>query len=166
MVYDGPMTVDNLNPSSMADRFKSLLAVGGNGAVEAHLPEGAPLRVVLVGPIKTWWGRIDSEEYRVYSEWRDLVRAELIHSGCLVYSPHRAWSGGWHESAQRVNDMAIIESDLVVAVTPEGVEARGTDLEIETAESHGVAVLHAPPGTLHEIAALLEAVASIERRYS
>jgi len=149
----------------MVDRFKALLAVGGNGAVETDLPDGVPLRVVVIGPIKTWWGRIDSEEYKIYAAWRDLVRAELIHNGCLVYSPHRAWSGGWHESAQRVNDMAIIESDLVVAVTPAGVEAVGTDMELATAEENGVAVLHAPPGGLPEIAVLLEAIAKIEKRY-
>ena len=150
---------------AMTERFKSLLAVGGNGAVETDLPDGVPLRVVVIGPIKTWWGRIDSDEYKAYSAWRDLVRAELIHNKCLVYSPHRAWSGGWHESAQRVNDMAIIESDLVVAVTPAGVEAVGTDMELATAVENGVAVLHAPPGGLKEIEALIEAVAKIKKRY-
>lgn len=155
---------DSSTDAAMADRFKALLAIGGNGAVEAHLPDGEPLRVVLVGPIKTWWGRIDSEEYKSYAAWRDLVRAELIHNGCLVYSPHRAWSGGWHESAQRVNDMAIMESDLVVAVTPPDVEAVGTASEIATAESHGVTVIHAAPGGLEEIEALISALGSIPRR--
>ena len=74
------MTDDSSTVEAMADRFKALLAVGGNGAVEANLPDGLPLRVVLVGPIKTWWGRIDSDEYKLYAAWRELVRAELIHN--------------------------------------------------------------------------------------
>lgn len=155
---------DSKSAEAMANRFNSLLAIGGNGAVEIDLPEGEPLRVVLIGPIKTWWGRIDSDEYKVYDAWRELVRAELIHHGCLVYSPHRAWSGAWHESAQRVNDAAIFESDLVVAVTPPGIEAVGTDAEISVARSHGVAVIMAPPGGLDEIAVLIDQLSSIERR--
>ena len=118
---------DSSSATAMAERFNSLLAIGGNGAVEIDLPDGEPLRVVLIGPIKTWWGRIDSEEYKTYAAWRDLVRAELIHNGCLVYSPHRAWSGAWHESAQRVNDAAIFESDLEVAGNPHGVETIGNE---------------------------------------
>lgn len=150
---------------ALNDRFKALLAVGGNGAVETDLPDGTPRRGVLVGPIKTWWGRIDSPEYAAYDAWRELVRAELIHNGCLVYSPHRAWSGGWHESAQRVNDMAIIESDFIVAITPPDVDAVGTDAEIATAEAHGVAVIYAPPGGLEEIETLLAAVRAVPARY-
>jgi hypothetical protein len=151
-----------MSDSAMEERFKSLLAVGGNGAVETDLPDGLPLRVVLVGPIKTWWGRIDSDEYKAYAAWRDLVRAELIHNGCLVYSPHRAWSGPWHELAQRVNDLAIMESDLIVSVTPPEVEAAGTDGEIAVAAANNVSVLYAPPGGLEEIAALLAAVKTVE----
>jgi len=158
------MTDDSSTVEAMADRFKALLAVGGNGAVEANLPDGLPLRVVLVGPIKTWWGRIDSDEYKLYAAWRELVRAELIHNGCLVYSPHRAWSGGWHESAQLVNDMAIAESDLVVAVTPPDVEAVGTDAELATAARHGVTVVKAPPGGNAEIDALLAVLPTVPRR--
>lgn len=145
-------------------RFKSLLAVDGNGAVEAHLPDGVPLRAVLVGPIKTWWGKLDTEEYQIYTAWRELVRAELINAGCLVYAPHRAWSGGWHESAQLVNDLAIRESDFVVAVTPPGVEAKGTEAELAVAEEAGVPTLLFPPGGLEEIAALLESVAAVTPR--
>lgn len=145
-------------------RFKELLAVDGNGAVEAHLPDGVPLRAVLVGPIKTWWGKLDTEEYKVYTAWRELVRAELINNGCLVYAPHRAWSGGWHESAQLVNDLAIMESDFVVSVTPPGVEAKGTEAELEVARRANVAVLHSPPGGLDEIKTLLNAVLALRLR--
>lgn len=161
---DSELPIEPASAEALEARFKELLAIGGNGAVEAHLPDGLPLRVVLIGPIKTWWGRIDSEEYKVYAAWRDLVRAELIHNGCLVYSPHRAWSGGWHESAQLVNDMAIAESDLVVAVTPPEVEAVGTAAEIATAERHGVVVIAAPPGGIPEIEALLAVLPTVPRR--
>jgi hypothetical protein len=84
------------------ERFLALLAEEGNGAVEAHLPEGTPLRVVIIGPIKTWWGRIDSPEYKEYALWRDAVRVACIHEGHLVYSPHRAWQGAWHEVRRRL----------------------------------------------------------------
>ena len=159
----GTMT-ESQNSEALEARFKSLLAVAGNGAVETDLPDGVPTRVTLVGPIKTWWGRIDSEEYATYSAWRELVRAELVHGHCLVYSPHRAWSGGWHELAQRVNDMAIVESDLVVVVTPPDVEANGTAAEIATAVAAGVPVVYAPPGGLKEIELLLAALRGITQR--
>ncbi len=138
------MAEHHVNVDDLSDEFLALLAVEGNGAVETALPSGVPLRVVVIGPIKTWWGRMDSVEYSVYSGWRDTVRAVLIREGCLVYSPHRAWSGAWHESAQRVNDAAIGESDLVINVGPVGVEAVGTDAEIAVAESHGIPVLRLP----------------------
>jgi len=142
-------------------RFVELLAVDGNGAVEAFLPSTTPLRVVLIGPIKTWWGRLESDEYKEYSAWRDAVRAALIYHGSLVYAPHRAWSGGWHESAQLVNDLAIKESDLVVTITPPGVESVGTDAEEAVAASYGIPVYHAPPAGKDGIDKLLAVLGSI-----
>lgn len=129
----------------LSDEFVKLLAEEGNGAVESHLPDGRPLLVVLVGPIKTWWGRIDSQEYLDYATWRDAVRVAVIHQGHLVYSPHRAWQGAWHEGAQKVNDAAIIESDVVISLAPPGVESVGTNAEIEIAKKHGKRVILAPP---------------------
>lgn len=140
----------------LSEEFLGLLAVEGNGAVETALPVGVPLRVVLIGPIKTWWGRLDSVEYSVYSGWRDTVRAVLIREGCLVYSPHRAWSGAWHESAQRVNDAAILESDLVVNVGPVGVESVGTDAEVAVAEAHNIPVLWLPEPNVDSVKQLVE----------
>jgi hypothetical protein len=145
------LTNGHIHEADLGSDFVELLALDGNGAVEASLPQGEPLRVVLIGPIKTWWGRMDSPEYKQYSAWRDAVRATLIYHGCLVYAPHRAWSGAWHESAQRVNDAAILESDVVVTVTPPGVEASGTAAEVAVAEKSGVAVIHCPPGTQTDI---------------
>jgi hypothetical protein len=139
------LTNGHVHEEDLDSDFVKLLALDGNGAVEASLPKGEPLRAVLIGPIKTWWGRMDSDEYKEYSAWRDAVRAALIYHGCLVYAPHRAWSGAWHESAQRVNDAAILESDVVITVTPEGVEAYGTAAEIAVAVKAGVEVIHCPP---------------------
>lgn len=146
----------------LSDEFLNLLAVEGNGAVEASLPSGEPLRVVLIGPIKTWWGRLGSDEYAMYSAWRDTVRAVLIREGCLVYSPHRAWSGAWHESAQRVNDAAILESDLVVNVGPVGVESVGTDAEVAVAESHNIPVLHLPDNGIESVKHLVEYLRTLQ----
>lgn len=136
---------------TVTDEYIRLLAEEGNGAVETALPDGQPLMIVIVGPIKTWWGRMDSEEYIEYASWRDAVRVEVIHKGHLVYSPHRAWQGAWHEAAQRVNDAAIIESDAVIVVTPENVEAVGTAAEIAVAEQYGKPVIYAPPGAKEEL---------------
>jgi hypothetical protein len=140
------------------DEYIALLAEEGNGAVETHLPEKKPLLVVLIGPIKTWWGRIDSEEYKEYALWRDAVRVALIHEGHLVYSPHRAWQGAWHEKAQDVNDEAIVQSDVVISLTPPGVVSVGTDAEIVVAAGLGKTVVYAPPGGSDELRVYLDEV--------
>lgn len=144
------------DPHNMNDKFVELLAEEGNGAVEAYLPSGRPLLVVIIGPIKTWWTYgLKTPEYLAYAAWRDAVRVAVIHAGHLVYSPHRAWQGAWHEGAQRVNDQAIKEADVVIALTPPGVEAVGTDAEIAVAHEHGKHVILAPPAGEHEIFALI-----------
>ena len=136
--------------------FVRLLALDGNGAVEADLPIGEPVKVVLVGPVKTWWGRMESEEYKVYAEWREAVRIFLIYHGCLVYSPHRAWSGGWHESAQVVNDAAIKASDVLINLTPPGVVSRGSEAEVEVADANNVPVWLFPPSDKTGLNGMLE----------
>lgn len=146
----------------LSDEFVKLLAEEGNGAVESHLPDDRPLLVVLIGPIKTWWGRIDSEEYNDYATWRDAVRVAVIHQGHLVYSPHRAWQGAWHEGAQKVNDAAIVEADVVISLTPPGVEATGTNAEIEVAKKHGKKIILAPPGGEQGIWNLLEELNTVK----
>lgn len=148
------MANGHVHEEDLDSDFVKLLSLDGNGAVEASLPQGEPLRAVLIGPIKTWWGRMDSEEYKEYAAWRDAVRAALIYHGCLVYAPHRAWSGAWHESAQRVNDAAILEADVVITVTPPGVEASGTAAEVAVANEAGAEVIHCPPGGAAEILSL------------
>ena len=137
-------------------RFIELLAEEGNGAVEAYLPEGEPLRIVMIGPIKTWWGRLHTPAYDLYNEWRNAVRVAMVREGHLVYSPHRAWQGAWHESAQTVNNMAIIESEVVVVLTPPEVPSVGTDAEIEVARHNGVDIIFAPPGEDRHITSLVK----------
>jgi len=143
-------------------RFIELLAEEGNGAVEAYLPDGTPLRVVIIGPIKTWWGRIHSDEYLSYAQWRDAVRVAVIREGHLTYSPHRAWQGAWHEVAQKVNNVAIIESDVVIVLTPDKVESVGTLAEIEVAHANGIDVIFAPPGTKADLDNLLAELSELK----
>jgi len=137
------------------DDFIAALAEEGNGAVETNLPDAVPLIVVLIGPIKTWWGRLDSEEYKQYATWRDAVRVALIHAGHLVYSPHRAWQGAWHEKAQFVNDAAIVNSDVVIILSPPDTVSVGTDAELLVAEEHGRHVIQLPPAGQAELTAFL-----------
>lgn len=156
------MSEHHVNKEDLNEEFLKLLAVEGNGAVETSLPNGVPLRVCLIGPIKTWWGRMESTEYSLYSGWRDTVRAVLIREGCLVYSPHRAWSGAWHESAQKVNDAAIKEADLVVNVGPVGVEATGTDAEIAVANANNIPVLRLPEPGANSVKQLVEYLRNLQ----
>ena len=148
------MTSEKLNAE-----YIRMLAEQGNGAIETHLPEKEPLLIVLAGPIKIWWGKLDSEEYKVYSQWRDAVRVAVTHAGHLVYSPHRAWQGAWHERAQFANDAAILHSDVLVILTPSDTESVGTVAEIDFATKNGKTVLFAPPSDdadLREFLAQLE----------
>lgn len=144
--------------ADLSKEYIRLLAEEGNGAVETDSPLHKPLLVVMIGPIRTWWGRIKSDEYKDYAMWRDAVRVALIHEGHLVYSPHRAWQGAWHEGAQVVNDAAIREADAVVVLTPDGVEATGTAGEIEVAKKHGVPIFYAPPADDAALRKLLESL--------
>lgn len=146
---------------ALNDEYITMLAHEGNGAVEAALPEGEPLVLVLIGPIKTWWGRMDSPEYKEYFEWREAIRVEAIHQGHLVYSPHKAWQGAWHEKAQRVNDKAIALADAVIVLTPPDTEAVGTAAEIEVALSHGKPVVYAPPGGAAQLKSVMAKLATI-----
>ena len=153
-----------MSSSNIDPRFLALLdEEDSNGAVESFLPEGTPLRVVIIGPIKTWWGRLDSAEFREYSQWRDAVRIALVRNGHLVYSPHRAWQGAWHESAQDINDAAIAGSHAVVELTPEGVLSVGTKAELEFAAQKNVPVIAAPPGGFEGIEALLRELQTLKK---
>lgn len=134
-----------------------LLAQEGNGAVQVdESPDVVPPVITLVGPIKIWWSQWDSPLHKKYTEWRDAVRVALVKAGCAVYSPHRAIQGSWNEKLQAINDTAIRSSDMIVVLTPDGVEANGTLGEIKVADEAGVKIYYCPPGGEAEIAALVE----------
>lgn len=141
--------------------FLELLAEEANGAVETDLPEGEPLVITLIGPIRTWWGRLESPEYAEYNTWRKAIQSAVVHAGHLVYSPHLAWKGAWHEKAQRANDMAIIQSDVIIVMTPPNTVAVGTAAEIEVAKEHNIPLIDAPPGDENALRALLAQLATI-----
>ncbi|MGI8868064.1 MAG: hypothetical protein ACR2F6_04230 [Mycobacteriales bacterium] len=135
-----------------------LLARAGHGAVQIDLPTRKPLKVMLAGPIKVWWepGQWDTTLHQAYVRWRDAVRVVCVRAGFLVYSPHRAWQGAWHEDAQRVNDEAIRMSDVMIDLSPPDIPRAGTDAEATLAESVGTAVLSAPPGDAAAMRRLLD----------
>jgi len=141
--------------------FLELLAEEANGAVETDLPEGEPLVITLIGPIRTWWGRLESPEYAEYNTWRKAIQSAVVHAGHLVYSPHLAWKGAWHEKAQKANDMAIIQSDVIIVMTPPDTVAVGTAAEIEVAKEHNIPLIDAPPGDEDALRALLTQLATI-----
>ena len=134
------------------------LAIEGHGAVEVDVATELPVRVMLAGPIKHWWVEWESERHVTYTTWRDAVRVALVKEGCLVYSPHRAWQGAWHEAAQSVNDAAIAMADVMLDLTPPGVLAEGTAAELAEAERVGTPVLAAPPGDADDLVTLIAAV--------
>ena len=147
--------------SPLNDKYVALLAEEGNGAIETVLPDQEPLLVVLIGPIKTWWGRLDSVEYAEYSTWRDAVRVATIQAGHLVYSPHRAWQGAWHENAQIVNDAAILQSHAVIVLSPPDTVSVGTKAELVVAYENNKHVLFAPPADTSSLLTLIENLEAI-----
>lgn len=144
------------------DPYVTHLAEEGQHPVESSLPRVKPLLVVLIGPIKTWWGRLDSDEYRNYSEWRDAVRVACIQAGHLVFSPHQAWQGAWYKDAQKINDFAIIESDAVIVMTPPDTYAPGTADELLVAREYGKEIVEAPPAGEEQIKAMLTQLATLK----
>lgn len=138
------------------------LAVEGHGAVEVDAATDLPVRVMLAGPIKHWWVEWDSDRHVAFTTWRDAVRVALVKAGCLVYSPHRAWQGAWHEAAQSVNDAAIAMADVMLDLTPPGVPADGTAAECAEAHRVGTPVLAAPPGDAADLARVVAAVTAYE----
>lgn len=112
--------------------------------------------VMLVGPIDFWWNENwKTPEHQAYMVWRRNVNDQLVEAGHLVYRPHEAFKGAWDERAQIVNDEAIARADLLINLTPPGVPAHGTTVEIMTAMMLGVPVYDAPPGDYTQIAEFL-----------
>jgi hypothetical protein len=150
-------TITSRDTRTVTELDPALLAREGEGAVQVDLPTTTPLMVMLAGPIKVWWdeGMWDSEVHTVYTEWRDAVRVACIKAGHLVYSPHRAWQGAWSEVAQEVNDRAIEVADVMLDLTPPGVQADGTAAECAHAAGCGTPVVAAPPGDAEAVAELI-----------
>lgn len=103
--------------------------------------------IMLVGPIKYWWGEdVDPADRQHYTDWRDALNDGLVADGYLVYRPHEAFKGTWTERAQSINDLVLQISDVILDMTPPGIPSLGTDAEKHYAKSHGNAlILPAPP---------------------
>ena len=123
----------------------TLIARSDNGAIQVDLPAPGtmPVKAMLAGPIKAWWGEgmWDTPLHRTYTSTRSLVRDTLVANGLLLFSAHTAWQGSWHEDAQRVNDMAIAISDVLIELYIPGIVADGTDAEVAVAKESGTTVL-------------------------
>ena len=132
------------------------LARLNGGAIQVDIAKERPLMAVLAGPIAHWWkpGLWDSAAHKEYTKWRDAVEYAFISRGWLVYSPHKAWRGSWHEDAQHINDTAIMMCDMLVVLTPPGVEAIGTEKVTDLAKRLNKLVFHCPPGDVGMTAAM------------
>lgn len=133
-----------------------VLARAGHGAIEVDLPTRLPLMVMLAGPIKHWWspGQWGTPEHERYVSWRDAVLALIIREGHLVYCAHTAWRGAWTETAQQVNDAAVMCSHVLVDLTPPGTPAEGTAAEVGLARTSNTQVIGCPPGQSGDLEAL------------
>lgn len=144
----------------MNDEEIARLAREGHGAIEVGLPVFKPLSVVIGGPIKHWWS-IPQDQWDThpaaskYFEWRAAVETALVKAGFLCYMPYKAIRGAWHESAQKINDMAIREFDVFLDLTPPGVPAEGTAAEIVVAANSGSLLVKAPPGDMDDLNKLI-----------
>lgn len=123
--------------------------------MDASLDQVPPI-ITLCGPIKVWWSEWDSPRHKLYTEWRDAVRIALVHTGCAVYSPHRAIQGSWNEKLQEINDAAIRASNMIVVMTPPDVPADGTMQEMQVAQDAGVPIYLCPPGDEEDLRKLVE----------
>lgn len=117
------------------------------------------MRITICGPIEYWWGeRWASPEHNRYRDWREAVSTALVNAGHLVYRPHEAFKGMWDDNdgdefGQLVNDAALLASQLVIFLTPEGVPSEGCDGEREFCEQHDIPMVDWPlpsEGKIHQ----------------
>lgn len=114
----------------------------------------APLLICLVGSIEYWWNtpdepnRFNSPAAVEYRQWRNDLSQLLVDNGYLVYRAHEAFKGGWDERAQIINDVAVVNADVILNMTPIGVPTgKGTRRELDLAQDYQVDIMAAPPGT-------------------
>lgn len=117
--------------------------IGSDARPPADYP--SPI-IVLAGAIRAWWDEHwETPEHWAYVAWRKEVTQGLIDLGYLVYRPHEAFKGTWNERAQHVNDEAIRAADLMLVISPTGVDSEGTDAEVRYALAVGTPVIVSPP---------------------
>jgi len=134
------------------------LAIEGHGAIQVdESPDKVPPIVFLGGPIKHWWqdGQWGTPKHNEYITWRTALEAALVKAGCAVYCPYKAIRGRWNEKLQRINDAAIISSDVFINMTPKDIPAIGTDGEVLFAKSADVPIILAPPAGEWELSNLI-----------
>lgn len=95
--------------------------------------------IFLAGAVAHWWDeRWDTPEHWEYKQWREEVRIALIAGGYLTYAHYEAFKGSWNPAAQKINEFALANSNLMVVMTPEHIPSPGTDDEIAAAECWGI----------------------------
>ena len=143
----------------------SLIERTENGAIQVDLPDAGsvPLKAMLAGPIKAWWGEgmWETELHSTYTRIRAEVRDVLVANGLLLFCAHTAWQGSWHEDAQRVNDAAIAISDVMVELFVPGVIAEGTESEVAIANASGTTVVRFVADGSVPVADLVEELAGL-----
>lgn len=117
-----------------------------------------PKIITLIGPVDFWWHENWlSSAHKEYMSWREKVKSDLVESGHLVYQPSGAFKGAWQERAQKVNNLALSLSDVVINLTPPGIPAYGTEAEERLVRGFYQAdIFHAPPGDFSQIAFLID----------
>jgi hypothetical protein len=108
-------------------------------------PPGNSKLIFLAGAITHYWNENwDTPERRAYHAWRNQVRYALIEAGYITYAPHEALKGPWISRAQKINNLAIAESDVFLIMSPASIPSKGTDEEMKTALKHEIPIIYAP----------------------
>ncbi len=82
------------------------------------------------------------------------ITAALVHHGLAVYRPALAWKGGNHDpvTVEKINRVALLSADVVVANLQTGLVSYGTPMEIEAATAAGIPVVVLwPEGTARSV---------------
>ncbi len=114
--------------------------------------------VMLGGAISCWWLEPykDTLVHKDYVRWRDEVQDAFIQAGHLTIRSDLMFKGRWVERAQKINDLAIKNSDAFVDMTPVGIPSEGSRREQVYAWGHSIPTYNAPPWDWYEIAHMLQ----------